>query len=632
MLAKLSLTVTLAFTATAQQPTPLPPSSQVLVNSESTPAPHSNQDIFPKPLITNPERNAILVLSDDLDLHLTPAESRAEAHAILTLQNTSPHPIERVPLQLTSTLRWLSVTSLTKHQSVTFTQSPITTDADHTGYAQEAVVQLEHPLAPDASLLLSVNYAGTIAQSTDRLTLIGTPTVKAAEADWDGILPTSDDSSTALRGFGEVLWYPTAAPTAVFNEGNQLVTTVVHQRLLNIATTMRLRLTVLYSGDPPDAAIFNTRIQSLVHLPDETQQVIDNTHGVATAEFPFAPIGFRTPNLFLTAQHATTTPSPLLTAITPTPEAVEPYATAADSLAPLLHDYLGPTPITTLTLLEHPGNPFEDHAFIAAHLSITAPPEGIAPEIIRGLAHAFFQTNSSVSLWLDQGIPEFMSLLATERTSGRPAAIAQLQQDALALLFAEPDLVAHPNLAGTPLIQASSDSLLHLKSAAVLWQLREILGDDLFRLGLTTFRHSRQLNPALDRDPEAFEKSLEKTCSHDLAWFFDDWVYHDRSLPDLTIAQVNPRPILPMAGHPGGYLVAIDIRNDGYAAAEVPVTVRAGNGGSADTTATSRIRVPARSTASVRIVFGGVPETVELNDGSVPELRAPTHTFNIHIK
>jgi len=616
----------LAISTHAQQPAP----SQVIISSETqapAPPPPANPDVFPKPLITNPERNAVHILSVDLDLHITPAESRAEAHAVLTLQNISPHPIERIPLQLTSTLRWLSVTSLPGHQSVTFTQSPITTDADHTGYAQEAVIHLEHPLAPDATLILSVTYEGTIPQSTDRLTLIGTPAIKASETDWDGILPTSNDTSTALRGFGEVLWYPTAAPTALFNEGNQLYATVLHERLLNTSSTMRLRLTIVYSGDPPDAAIFNTHVQPLTRLPDEGDQVIDHTNGVATAEFPLAPIGFRTPNLFLTAQNPTTTPSPLLTAITTTPDSLEPYATAAESLAPLLHDYLGPTPITTLTLLEHSGTPFEDHAFIAAHLSPTAPPEGIAPEIIRGLAHGFFQTNSAVSLWLDEGIPEFMSLLATERTSGRPAAIAQLQQNALALLFAEPDLVAHPNLAGTPLTEASSDALLHLKSAVVLWQLREILGDDLFRLGLITFRHSLQLNPALDRDPESFEKSLEKTCSHDLVWFFDDWVYHDRSLPDLSIAQVNPRPILPIAGHPGGYLVAIDVRNDGYASAEVPVTVRSG-----DTAASSRIRVPARATASVRIVFGGTPETVQLNDGSVPELRASTHTVNIHLK
>jgi hypothetical protein len=616
--------------ATPQQPE----SGKVVFSTGQTPqATTPSPDIFPKDPITNAERSAVVILSDDLDLHLTPSESGEEAHALLILRNTSSAPLKRIPLQISSTLRWQSITSPTSKQ-LTFTQSPITTDADHTGYAQEAVLTPDHPLAAGASLTLSVFYSGQIPASTARLELIGTPAEKAAETDWDAIAPTSDESSTALRGFGEVLWYPVAAPTALLGEGNQLFETVAHQRLLNTAAAMRLRLTLVYAGDPPDAVIFNGRLQPLTRIPDNADQVIDEAHGIATATFPFAPIGFRAPNLFITAQHVTQTASPLLSVVSPVPEAADPYALAVDSLKPLFNDWIAPAPITPLLLLEHPGAPFEDSAFIAAHLSAAAQPENIAVDLVRALTHAFFSATAPTSVWLDQGLPEFMSLLWTERTQGREAAIAQLQQNALPLALIEPDLAPNsspasnsnpaPALAGTPLTHAESDVYLHFKSAAVLWQLRDILGDETLRRALTIFRHSLSLTPALDHDQTAFEKSLEHTSGTDLSWFFDDWVYNDRSLPDLTVTHVVPRPMLPRAGRAGGYLVVVDVRNDGFAAAEVPVTVRSGT-----LTATERLRIPARSTASTHIVFEGTPDTLQVNDGSVPELRSSLHTTQI---
>jgi hypothetical protein len=622
----------------AQEPPAQPPESdhgKVVFSTDQAQSQAAKQpdvDAFPKPPISNDERTAVAILSDDLDLHLTPADSREEAHALLTIKNVSSAPVTRIPLQISSTLRWQSVSPAGKSkQTFVMTQSPVTTDTDHTGYAQEAVLTLVRPLAAGASITVSAFYSGAIPASADRLELIGTPHEKAIETDWDAITPTSDEVSTALRGFGEVIWYPVAAPTALFGEGNNLVTAVSAQRLANTSATMRLHLTVLYAGDPPDAVIFNGTLRPLDKTPDDPNQVVDNTHGVATANFPFAPIGFRTPNLFLTAQQPTSPGTQLISAVTPVPEAAEPYAAAADSLAPMFHEWLAPAPLTPLLLLEHPGMPFEDHAFIAAHLSASAQPDSIAPEIVRGLAHAFFSSTAPTSLWLDQGVPEFMALLWTERTSGRNAVIAQLEQNALAVSLAEPDLTKDPHATGTPLTQAGADVYIRLKSAAVLWQLREIVGEDLFKNTLINYRHALGLSPGLDHDPAAFEHSMEKTCSRDLAWFFDDWVYADRGLPDLSIAAVDPRPILPKGGRASGYLVAVDVRNDGDAVAEVPVTIRSGGDGE-PLTATSRLRIAAHSTAATRIVFEGTPGSVQVNDGSVPEIATPIHTKTIDIQ
>ena len=78
---------------------------------------------------------------------------------------------------------------------------------------------------------------------------------------------------------------------------------------------------------------------------------------------------------------------------------------------------------------------------------------------------------------------------------------------------------------------------------------------------------------------------LEQTSHKDLKWFFDDWVYRDLGLPDLSIANVTPRELKTQAGR-GGWLVAVEVRNAGSAVAEVPVTVRSGT-----LTATERLRV-----------------------------------------
>src|SRR5207237_6348560 len=88
-----------------------------------------------------------------------------------------------------------------------------------------------------------------------------------------------------------------------------------------------------------------------------------------------------------------------------------------------------------------------------------------------------------------------------------------------------------------------------------------------------------------------------------------------------TIANVTPSQLESHNGLPAGWLVAVDVRNEGYAVADVPVTVR-----SADATQIQRLRIPGRSSASTRIVFAGTPGQVQVNDGSVPETRTAVHT------
>jgi hypothetical protein len=152
-----------------------------------------------------------------------------------------------------------------------------------------------------------------------------------------------------------------------------------------------------------------------------------------------------------------------------------------------------------------------------------------------------------------------------------------------------------------------------------LWMLRSIVGDAALQQALQAYRTDK-----LDPDPKEFQRVLERSAKRDLAWFFDDWVYRDRGLPDLSIASVTPRALEKIGNKGAGWLVAIEVKNDGDAAAEVPVTLRSGT-----LTSTQRLRIPARSSASTRMVFEGTPTEVIVNDGTVPEMTAMIHTKQI---
>jgi hypothetical protein len=157
--------------------------------------------------------------------------------------------------------------------------------------------------------------------------------------------------------------------------------------------------------------------------------------------------------------------------------------------------------------------------------------------------------------------------------------------------------------------------------------LRDLAGDPALSAALKTYYHPTNL-PAQQAAKDSvapatrssFEKLLEESANHrDLNWFFADWVDADKGLPDLSVEGV-----FPTTASAGNWLVAVNIANNGYAQAEVPVTVRSGSGSSA-TFVTQRVLVPSRGKITVRILIQGKPTEVQLNDGTVPETQASVH-------
>jgi hypothetical protein len=629
----------LAATATAQQEPqqPLPPQGTVLFNRDqeteqtkpvNNPAPVSKETVK----IPDAERDSLTFTAYDLDVHITPASSHLAVHARFTVRNSGPAPLDRLALQLSSTLQWenLALATPTGVQPLKFIQQTINTDADHTGQATEAIVTLPKPLAPGDTLDLTAIYSGPIEFSARRLDVIDAPPSQAAHADWDAITP----DTTALRGFGNVLWYPTASAPLFLGDGARLFQAAGRTKLQQSPATIRLRLTVEYTGDAPKDAFFNGRREPLLPITENPDTPVADTPAIATADFAPQPLGFRIPSLFLTDRPATPAPNQLITTITGHPDAIPAYTAAADTIQPLLADWLGAAPLTSLTIFDHEGQPFEDDAFLVTDMR-PLDASTITQPLVHSLTHAWFRSSHA---WLNEGVPQFMSLLWIEHTEGRDAALQQLNQQRIPLSLAEPAEAAgsqpatpltaqtsssnpQPSVpSGQSLIQATDELYYRNKAAAVLWMLRSIVGDEALKQALQLYRRSG----SADADPHHFQTILEQTSKKDLNWFFNDWVYNDRGLADLSIANVTPRELPAQGNKAASWLIAVDVRNEGEAVADVPVTVRSGA-----LTTTERVRVHGQSTASTRLVFEGIPDEIVLNDGTVPETTASTHTRKV---
>jgi hypothetical protein len=205
-----------------------------------------------------------------------------------------------------------------------------------------------------------------------------------------------------------------------------------------------------------------------------------------------------------------------------------------------------------------------------------------------------------------------MGTLWVERQRGRTQALQALEASRPALALAEPESPGQ-NL-GQPLALAISPVYYRTKATYVLWMLRDVAGDASLSAALRAYDPAQDFGK--DTGHSQFEKLLEQAgARRDLSWFFADWVDADKGLPDLSIGSVFPNAV-----QNGNWLVAVNVVNNGYAAAEVPVTVR-----SADNTATQRVLVPAHGQAVQRVLIQGKPIEVQVNDGTVPETQASVH-------
>jgi hypothetical protein len=584
-----------------------PTSAPVVTNAAATPVGRAN----------------FTITAWDLEFLIRPSASSLAARAHVTIRNDATVARATVPLQISSSLHWQAISFA--GAKLPFDLHVLDTDLDHTAQANEVVIHLANVLAPAASVTLDLLYEGTIPVDATRIEHLGAPRGVAQQTDWDRIA----GDFTGLRGFGTVLWYPVIADPVTLGDGAKLFHAIGQWKQREQAATMRIRLRVDTStlldgpvrvGDGQTMVVPRTTPKIALLNAERVPLQAGTLSGDADlleAELPATPLGFAVPSIFLLSQDEADAAGLRMFPLATDANAAPGFVTALEQVRPLVAQWLGPQK-RDLTLVDPPDlqdSPFETQpasppAANATSVLVTPmlaqDPQQNTLAMAHALAHASF---FSPQPWLSEGVAQFLSSLWIGKSGDPSASLGALGEQRPALALAETsDPGANP---GEPLISATGEIFLRTKSAYVLWMLREIAGDE----ALTHALH--EYNSADDKQPQYFQRLIEHASHKDLQVFFDDWVYRDRGLPDLSITNVISHKI---EASGTSWLVSVDIANQGYAAADVPVVVHAGGHEESQ-----RVVVPARGTVTARAVVHSEPTSVTVNDGATPEVSASVH-------
>ena len=536
-----------------------------------------------------------------LNARIEPEQQRLGMRGKITLRNDSDAPQKNLSLQISSSLHWSSIEF--EGKPVEFVSQSYTSDIDHTGALTEAIVVLPRPVLPKQNFDLEIGYEGTIPQDATRLTRIGVPADVAKHSDWDQIGSTF----TAVRGIGYVAWYPIATEAVSLSDGNSVFEEVGKWKQREVGVEMKIKFSHSNaSGLRP--ILFCNGSGSVL-----SEETLGAFYSVET-ECRFAQPKLMVP-LFVIANYAAL--DKLAVNISHSPQhksGSDDYARAVEQVAPLVSKWLGdhrekPEQKGEVIDLPDPeAESFESGSMLL--MPLTGNETTLLLSALRQLAHLYFP---SPRAWISEGLAGYAQARYLQEEKGRDAALAYLQSHRNTLLQAEKVSNEGNRESEHSLIATTDDFYLQAKAMNVWWMLKDIIGDTAFSAALHNY------NAKEDNDQHYMQKLIEAQAHRDLEWFFDNWVYRGRTLPDLRIAAVYPRPL-----ENAGCMVAVTVENVGEAGAEVPVTVHMVTG-----EATERLIIPGKSRASVRIVAPAAPQEVTVNDGSVPESGTSNHVYKI---
>jgi len=539
------------------------------------------------------DRNAFTFLNWNLDLRIETQTGSLFVRGRIAMRNDSSQAQLQVPLQISSSLKWASIRQ--NGEAIPYVTSRIRSDLDHSGFVQEAVVNLPSPLAPGKSVELEIGYSGPVNLDTTRLAQLGVPLEVRAATDYDRITPTF----TCLRGVGHVLWFPVSIEPAIMGDGNRVFDEISAWAVRHSSSSMILGAT---SDLPPP-------------LQTNAQQIMyEQMGGAAHEEHRWNHFGLAGPVVVagnyqpLVARQEPGEAAFLVDAFADDQAQGDDYARVIRDTTPMISGK-SKFPAAFVELPET-----EDASFEADTLFLT-PLKPIDRKSLE-LTIAFMLAHQSLwspRAWIYEGAAHLAQALMRERQDGRAAAIAYMEQRLPPLTLA--DSGAGDSAKSNSLVNTTSEVFYRTKAMYVWWMLREIVGQRALLDSL------EQYDPAADKEPSYIQKLLEKNSHKDLEWFFDDWVYQDRGLPEFAVSNGYARPSLQ-----GLFLVSATIENKGGAAAEVPVIVRTQSGD-----VVTRLRVPAHAKTAARVEVSSRPIEVTINDGSVPEIDRSNHTTVVKI-
>ncbi|HEY6369219.1 MAG TPA: hypothetical protein VIX37_01455 [Candidatus Sulfotelmatobacter sp.] len=547
------------------------------------------------------DREAFTITNYDLRVQVEPEQHRLGARGKITLRNDAQTPQKIAVLQVSSSLDWRSLKAGDK--AVQFVTQPYASDIDHTGGLSEAIVTLPQAVAPQGTIELEIAYEGVITLDATRLTRIDTPVGTASSTDWDQISP----GFTAVRGVGNVAWYPIATDVANLSEGNSLFEVLGRWKARESASKMHLHISVSRDdGEQPQILVVN----------QGSCQVLYEEMGrssASSADCTYQPLGLLAPLFAVGAYGTVDRPSIRVYNLATHAASAEVYAEATEKVVPLVTDWFGAprAKAQTADLADPQAAAFESGALLLTPISSdNSKQAGLAAA--HQLTHAAF---SSLRPWIEEGLAHFAQALYVEREKGRAAAIEYmgLHRSALGEIEATSTVPRSEDEANRSLANTTSEELYRSKAMYVWWMLRDMVGEAALKKAIAAYR------PEPDKEPSYMQRLIAAQTQRDLEWFFDDWVYRDRGLPDFKVDSAFPRKTMT-----GSFMLTITVDNLGAAGAEVPVIVKFKGG-----EIMKRLEVRAKDKAVVRIEVPSDPLEIVVNDGSVPESNTANNTFKI---
>jgi hypothetical protein len=547
------------------------------------------------------DREAFTFTNYDLDVRIEPEQQRLGVRGKITLRNDSATPQKIAVLQISSSLDWRSIRA--GDQAVQFVTQTYTSDIDHTGALSEAIVTLPQAVAPKGTIELEIAYEGVILLDATRLTRIGTPEAAAKSSDWDQITA----KFTAVRGAGYVAWYPMATEMADLSEGQGLSEVLGRWKAREADSKMEVRF---------DSPIVAEEVTPPVTLCGGTELHAVTRGG--SPKFPWSqcsyqPLGLSVPAFVVANYGVVDRPAITVYNLPEHAVAAEAYAEAAEKTTALITEWFGASrrKAETADLADSNAAPFESGSLLLTPLTVAdAKLAGLVAA--HQLAHASFYSSRP---WIDEGLAHFAQALYLEQQRGRQTALDYMGLHRTAFSEAEKQTAApKSDDEGTrSLVSTTNEELYRSKAMYVWWMLRDMVGEQALKKVFGLY------HPEQDKEPSYMPHLIQSQTQRDLEWFFDDWIYRDRGLPDLKVESAFSRKTMN-----GAYLLTITIDNLGGAGAEVPLTVEFAGGEIG-----RRLEVRAKSKAVIRVETSAAPIEIVVNDGSVPESDISNNTFKI---
>ncbi len=584
------------------------------------------------------DRNAFSFTQYDLQVQIDPATHGFAASGKIVLRNDSGQPQRNAALQISSSLDWKSI-QINGKDIIHITHSFVS-DIDHTGELAEAVLTFPQEVPPQGTVELEISYGGVIKKDLTRLQQVGATDELAAASDWDDVA----ENFSAVRGVGFVAWYPMALDAVSMGDGSSY--SLVLQKWKNREASSQFKLQACSTSANPNSnpksnsnsdpktslMVFGNAVQPLTRQVPEGKKA---GPALSCASFPAVTTGFNTPSFALGALSRRDLTSEGVDATilytADQAQAAEEYAALMKPAQALTGKWFGKSKraVMIIGLTDERDTLWESGEALFTPLKRDARAAGLS--LVHQFTHAAFP---SPRLWIYEGLAHFAQALQRESQQGRAAALDYMALQLPGLIEDEGeniDIARHASSGPVSIVftslNAGNDEVLYRSKAMyVWWMLREMLGDDVLQHALAKYRAQE------DTDPVYLQHLLEAEAKAsgakaDLQSFFNDWVYHDRGLPDFRVASTYASPML-NSGAASGFLVTVTVENLGDAGAEVPVTLTAAN----KETIVKRLLAPADGKASIRIATQNQPQSVTVNDGSVPESDTSNNSASIQVE